>query len=270
MDKNSSLAERFTHLMANVPPAPTETNLAKIGLRHRKAQAEFDAHALKVREVIMEWLAKPEGERESGFLRELNQHWDIPNDSKLRHYFDLHSDESRKLEAIIADYRYQLSLVERLVWLMSNVPVIPSDFNLGLIGRKHRKWDLVVTVLIVVAICVVTDQYFEVGFPYYLSMFLLLGTVYFYMFSKKVDMWWGRRYMPRVQADFDAHALKVREVIDEWLAQAEGERESGFLYILSKRPTIFGNLYGLPYETKKKLIELGIPQPVMVNLTSYR
>ena len=148
-----------------------------------------------------------------------------------------------------------MSLVERLVWLMSNVPVIPSDFNLGLIGRKYRKWDLVVTFFIVVAICVVTDQYFEVGFPYYLSMFLLLGTVYFYMFSKKVDIWWGRRYMPRVQADFDAHALKVREVLKEWLAQAEGEREIGFLYVLSKKPTIFGNLYGLPEDIREKLID---------------
>ena len=73
-----------------------------------RVQAEFDAHALKVREVIMDWLAKPEGEREIGFLRELNQHWDIQNDSKLRRYFDRHSDESWKLEAIIAVYRFQV------------------------------------------------------------------------------------------------------------------------------------------------------------------
>ena len=163
-----------------------------------------------------------------------------------------------------------MSLVERLECLMSNVPVIPIDFNLALIGRRYRKWDLVVTFFIVVAICVVADQYFEVRFPYYLSMFLLLGTVYFYMFSKKVDMWWGEYYMPRAQAEFDAHASRVHEVLKEWLAQPEGERESGFLYVLSKKPTIFGNLYGLPEDTKKKLIKLGFPQPVIVKLTSDR
>ena len=73
-----------------------------------RAQAEFDAHALKVREVIDEWLAQPEGEREIGFLKVLNRHWNHLNDSESGYGFDQKSDEYIALGIIMVVYRYQV------------------------------------------------------------------------------------------------------------------------------------------------------------------
>ena len=94
-----------------------------------------------------------------------------------------------------------------LIQLMTIVPPAPTEDNLALIGRRYRGLDYVVMFLIVIVVFILVSQYF-VGL-YRSSVSLLLVPVYFYMFSKKVDMWWGEYYMSRAQADFDANESRA-------------------------------------------------------------
>ena len=182
---------------------------------------------------------------------------------KLFSYFNRASLEAKRQ----ADAEWAaMSLVERFTQLMENEPLPPIEENLTLIGRRYRGeslgLDYIVILLLVLAICVWADWYFEVLSLWRLLLLPLFMFAYFYAFSEQINTWWWRHYMPRAQAEFDAHASEVREVIMDWLTEpTERQSDGEFLDVLNRywddlndSKSGYGNNLGL---TSSEYQELG-------------
>ena len=73
----------------------------------QKAQAEFDEHASKVREVLTDWVSESEGKPfDEVFLGVLNQHWNLLNDSGYGDSLGMSFSSHQKLGAHISVYRF--------------------------------------------------------------------------------------------------------------------------------------------------------------------
>ena len=133
-----------------------------------------------------------------------------------------------------------MSLAEQLTQLMSNAPPRPDEDNLIEIVKKYRGWDywLVpgVSMAMSMAASFVSIQYFGVeSFHLVWLYFLIAVLVSYYLFSKKVDRWWGWYYMPEAKLRFEEHASKVREVLTDWVAEPpRKELDVEFLSVLSQ------------------------------------
>ena len=94
---NMSLAERLAQLMENEPPHSDEA-----------LQANVDAHASKVREVLTDWAAEPpRKELDVEFLSVLSQHWNHLNDSGYGDSLGVSFRDYQILCAGISVYRFR-------------------------------------------------------------------------------------------------------------------------------------------------------------------